>query len=49
MEILRAAGLGIVVDNATDDVKEIADMICESCMDNGVAKALKRLKLTGAE
>lgn len=49
MEILRAAGLGIVVDNATDDVKQIADMVCESCMDNGVAKALKRLKLTEAE
>lgn len=46
MEILRAAGLGIVVDNAEDAVKQIADDVCESCMDNGVAKALKRLNLT---
>lgn len=49
LEILRAAGLGIVMDNADDATKQIADEVCESCMDNGVAKALERLKLTAAK
>lgn len=44
-EILQAAGLGIAMGNAETSVKEIADQICERCEEDGVAKALARMKL----
>lgn len=44
-EILQAAGLGIAMGNAEPHVKELADDICESCKDDGVAKALASLHL----
>ncbi len=44
-EILEAAGLGIAMGNAEPGVKAIADTVCESCDDDGVAKALKSLGL----
>lgn len=44
-EILKAAGLGIAMGNAAPEVKAIADMVCESCADDGIAKTLCRLKL----
>lgn len=44
-EILQAAGLGIAMENSEAAVKEIADQICERCEEDGVAKALERMKL----
>lgn len=44
-EILQAAGLGIAMGNAEAGVKEIADQVCESCEDEGIAKALVRMDI----
>lgn len=44
-EILQAAGIGIAMGNADASVKEIADQVCESCEEDGVAKALARMNL----
>ena len=44
-EILRAAGVGIAMANSETGVKEIADQVCESCEEDGVAKALERMML----
>lgn len=45
VEILQAAGVGIAMGNADAYVKEIADQICESCEEDGIAKALARMNL----
>ena len=45
IEILQAAGLGVAMGNADDCVKAIADRVCESCEEDGVAKALARMNL----
>lgn len=45
-EILETAGLGIAMGNAEVRVKELADMVCDSCENDGVAKALHDLNLT---
>lgn len=45
IEILQAAGVGVAMGNADSGVKEIADQICESCEEDGVAKALLRMSL----
>ena len=45
-EILRAAGLGIAMGNAEPAVKALADSVCESCSEDGVARTLDRLGLT---
>ncbi len=45
LDMIKAAGLGIAMDNSDESVKEIADAVCESVDDNGVAKSLKDLKL----
>lgn len=44
-EILQTAGIGIAMANSEAGVKEIADQVCESCEEDGVAKALARMKL----
>lgn len=44
-EILQAAGLGIAMENSEPSVKEVADQVCERCEEDGVAKALARMKL----
>lgn len=44
-EMLLAAGIGIAMGNSAEQVKVLADQICESCADNGVAKTLIRLGL----
>ncbi len=41
--MLSAAGLGIAVENATQNVKNNADMIIGSCADNAPAQFLKEL------
>lgn len=39
-EIIRAAGVGIAMGSADDGMKEIADMVCPSCEENGIASVL---------
>ena len=46
-EMLLAAGTGIAMGNASGQVKALADLTCESCEEDGVAKALARLGLLG--
>lgn len=44
-EILRAAGLGIAMGNSGEDVRQLADMVCDCCGEDGIAKTLTRLNL----
>lgn len=46
-EMLQTAGIGVAMGNSSDQVKALADQVCETCADNGVAKTLARLGLTG--
>jgi len=46
VEILQAVGLGIAMGNAELRVKKLADMVCDSCENDGLAKALDELNLT---
>lgn len=48
-EMLQAAGIGIAMGDSVEQVKALADQICESCADNGIAKALDRLGLTAVQ
>jgi len=41
IEMLRGCGIGVAVDNAIPEVKAVADEICESNDDDGVAKWLE--------
>ena len=43
--MIEAAGLGVAVANALDEVKEKADYITLSNNDNGVAYAIKKFVL----
>lgn len=45
VSILRTAGLGIAMGNAEAQVKGLADMVCDSCENGGIAKALYKLQL----
>lgn len=44
-EMLLAAGIGVAMGNAEERVKRLADRVCESCEEDGVAKELNRLGL----
>lgn len=44
-EIITAAGLGIAMGNADTELKTIADIVCERCENDGIAKALHALGL----
>lgn len=41
--MLETAGVGVAMENATDDVKEIADIITLTADDEGVAYAIRKL------
>ena len=41
IDMLKHAGIGVAMENARDDVKEIADFITTSVDDDGVTNALK--------
>lgn len=43
--MIREAGLGVAMQNATEDVKSTADLITGSCEDSGVAQAIEKLLL----
>jgi 5-amino-6-(5-phospho-D-ribitylamino)uracil phosphatase len=46
--MLKWAGLGIAMGNATDEVKAAADMVTESCDDDGVGRAIQKvLQMSG--
>lgn len=44
-EIMIAAGMGIAMGNADPKLKELADMVCDNCENDGVAKSLDILGL----
>lgn len=43
--MLQAAGLGVAMGNAQAEVKALADRICLSCEEDGVARLLEELEL----
>ncbi|MFZ4841274.1 Cof-type HAD-IIB family hydrolase [Mycetocola saprophilus] len=43
LPLLRAAGLGIAMGNATPEVRQAADRVTDTNMDHGVARALRAL------
>ncbi|MCD8146750.1 MAG: Cof-type HAD-IIB family hydrolase [Clostridiales bacterium] len=45
LPMLRAAGVGVAMGNAAPDVKAEADLVCESCQEDGVARQLERMGL----
>ncbi len=45
MEMMQAAGIGIAMDNATQECKDIADYIADDCDADGIAKALQHFGL----
>lgn len=47
--MLRAAGTGVAMGNASDDVKAIADLITSDVEDDGLAEAFSRLGLLGPQ
>lgn len=44
-QMLQTAGIGVAMGNASDQVKALADMVCDRCECDGIARALKDLKL----
>ena len=40
--MLRRAGIGVAMGNATDDVQQEADYVTTSVDDNGVSNALRK-------
>ena len=44
-EMIRAAGFGVVMENGTDDLKQIADFVTKSNEEDGVAYAIERFVL----
>jgi hydroxymethylpyrimidine pyrophosphatase-like HAD family hydrolase len=45
IEMINYAGLGVAVNNATDSIKQAADIITDSNLDDGVANVVERLML----
>ena len=45
IEMLRHAGVGVAMGNASDEVKAAADIVTDSVDDDGVAKVLRRIVL----
>ena len=45
IDMLKHAGIGIAMENARDDVKEIADFITTSVDDDGITNALKHYNI----
>ncbi len=42
-DMVKFAGIGVAMGNATDDIKEVADFVTTDCKDGGVAYALEKL------
>lgn len=45
LDMIKIAGTGVAMGNATDIVKKEADIICDTCNNNGVKKALEEFKI----
>lgn len=45
LPMLAAAGTGVVMENAAPGVKLHADVVCESCEEDGIARQLRRMGL----
>ena len=45
-EVLKAAGVAVAMGNAPDSIKEICELVTDTCENDGVAKALTALRLT---
>lgn len=45
IEMLAAAGLGVAMENADLALHQQADMVCDRCENDGIAKALRTLEL----
>lgn len=43
--MLEKAGIGVAMGNAKDDVKSAADLVADTCVNDGVAKVLEEMKL----
>ena len=44
-EMLQTASVGVAMGNAPDAVKALADLVCDRCECDGIAKTLKQLNL----
>ncbi len=44
-EMLQTVGIGVAMGNSPDAVKALADMVCDRCECDGIAKALRKLNL----
>lgn len=44
-QMIQAAGLGVAMGNACDELKEIADVVCESVQEDGVYQQFSRMGL----
>lgn len=44
-EMLQTAGVGVAMGNACDQLKALADMVCDRCECDGIARTLKKLEL----
>ena len=44
-EILETAGIGVAMGNAEESLKAIADIVCDRCENNGIARAMQELGL----
>ena len=44
-EMLQTAGIGVAMGNAPEQVQVLADLVCDRCECDGIAKALKQLDL----
>lgn len=42
-EMLRLAGVGVAMGNASDELKSIADLVCDPCEEQGVLKILEEV------
>lgn len=42
-EMLRLAGVGVAMGNASDELKSIADLVCAPCEEQGVLKVLEEV------
>ena len=49
ISMIEAAGLGVAVGNASDEVKAMADYVCEANYDDGVAKTIEKFCLSDKE
>lgn len=45
MAMMKAAGLSVAMGNAEPRILEAADVVCESCMEAGIARQLERMGL----